>query len=166
MKLHELARDRLAEAKPAVLARRRPVRLPERIENMREEASVDSLTGVDDLDAEAGVPCEANGGRALSSGELDRIRNQVPHDLLQPVGIARRRDRGTNLNLGRQRNVFRSGSGTHALYCRVDNLREIHRLNLDAQLSRDDARGWSARSHQGGSIVIDLGLSNQAVFLH
>ena len=148
-----------------MLARRRPVRLPERIEDMREEASVDSLTDVDDLDAEAGVPCEANGGRALSSGELDRIRHQVRHDLLLPVGITGR-NRGTDLDLGRQRDAFGRCGGAHDLHRGIDNLREIRRLNLDAQLSRDDARGWSARVASGGSIVIDLGLSNLAVFLY
>ena len=139
MKLHELPRDRQAQAQPAVLPRGRSVRLTECVEDVGEEASVDPLAGVDDLDAESMVPREADGRRAVSSAELDRVRNQVPHDLLQPVWIAGR-DRGADRDLGRQRDVFGRCGGAYDLHRGIDDVREIHRLNLDVQFSCDDPR--------------------------
>src|SRR5688500_14978864 len=68
---------------------RRAVRLLEPVEDRREEPRGDALPAVGDADLEVRPqPGEAYGDASARRRELDRVGDQVPHDLLEPVGIA------------------------------------------------------------------------------
>src|SRR5581483_3569464 len=103
----DLAADREAEARAAVAPRRRPVRLLERLEDEPQLVLRDADAGVDHGEPDHGVRGRERRKRELRRllgelhphgdaallGELDRVRQEVLEDLVQPlrVGGDRRR---------------------------------------------------------------------------
>src|SRR6185369_2460256 len=105
VQLGEIADNRQAKTKAAVLARKPAVGLSETLEQMRHELRVDALAIVfhDDVDeTPIGAALEREPDMSAARGELDGVRQQVPHDLLKPVRVAG--DRGKT---GRDRNLER-----------------------------------------------------------
>src|SRR6185312_17285219 len=77
-----------AEPEAAVLAREGGVRLAEPIEDVGEEARGDAPAGVADHDLDAGaVAAAARLHASPLRRELDRVRQEVGDDLLEPAGI-------------------------------------------------------------------------------
>jgi hypothetical protein len=71
--------------------------------------------------------------------ELDGIVREVPHHLLQALGIAadtRRR----RIELHAERDVLGLGGGAHRVERCLHQLRQIQPANLQMQLAGDDAR--------------------------
>ena len=117
VQLHELADQRQSDAQAARGTARRRVRLREPFEHAGEKRRIDSLTVV--LDGEQGLILGRAGrhfDHAAARSELDRVRDQLPCDLAEPVGITVD-DRGLR---GRQREL-------HALRARGRH-RGAHRL--------------------------------------
>ena len=89
VQLGQLLRDREPEAEAAMLARERRVGLPEPLEDERQELRRDaapvSLTVISTCEFDAR---ETQLHPAAARRELDRVRQQVPDDLLQPIRIA------------------------------------------------------------------------------
>src|SRR5438128_3708762 len=87
VKLDDVLHQREAEPEAAVRARARAVALAERLEDVRNELrrDPDARVGDDDLDARLGAR-ETHAHAAARRRELDRVREQVPDDLLQTIG--------------------------------------------------------------------------------
>ena len=86
--LDELARERQADSEAGRDPRRRRVGLRESFEDVRQELGIDAGTGVAHRDARQVVRFHDDVDRAVSRRELDRVGQQVPHDLPQAVGVA------------------------------------------------------------------------------
>src|SRR5688500_8432893 len=87
-----MAYDRQAEPEPAILFVRAAVALPEPIENERKEFFFDSRAAVTDRHFEMRVDvAERDADTAVSGHKLNRVRNQIPHNLLQSYWIAKHR---------------------------------------------------------------------------
>src|SRR2546430_1733210 len=84
-----------ADAAPsAVGPGRRALRLPEPVEDVRQEGGLDPLTGVAHGDLDVRVDAlEAELDAPVPRGELDGVREQVPEDLLETLRIAGDDDR-------------------------------------------------------------------------
>ena len=92
MHLDEMPDDREPEAEAAGLARRSGIRLAKALEDVRQEIGADADAGVADDDLDVRVDAlEPHLDPAALRRELDGVGQQVPHDLLQPIGIARDR---------------------------------------------------------------------------
>src|SRR5204863_9920406 len=86
------AEDR--EAGAAVPAGAGAVRLPEPLEDVREEIRADALAGVADGEPGAVVDAlERDADPPTARRELHRVRDQVPDDLLQALRVSLPRDR-------------------------------------------------------------------------
>src|SRR6185503_15457253 len=89
VQLRELLGDGKAEPEPAVAAGGRCRLLAEALEDVPQEFGADADAGVGDGDHRAiGQPLELDRDRAARGRELDRIRDDVPDDLLEPGRIA------------------------------------------------------------------------------
>src|SRR5438093_11817650 len=87
--LDEIADDREPETQAAMRPRGCAVALPEGLEDVRQEVGGDPLALV--LDGEDGLLLGARQPQddtAAPGGELDRVREEVPHDLLETGRIA------------------------------------------------------------------------------
>ena len=89
MRFGDVPHDREPEAEPAVTARAGAVGLAEALKHQRQEVRANALSRVVDDDfrhrfARAQLELDLPVGRR----ELDGVRQQIPHDLLQPLGIA------------------------------------------------------------------------------
>ena len=85
-----MADDRQAEAHAAVATARTGVALAETLEHVRQEIRLDAGPRVGDRDFHLRArPPQAELDGAAFGRELDRIREQVPDDLLQPIGSPR-----------------------------------------------------------------------------
>src|SRR5581483_1171986 len=88
VQLRQVSRNRQAEAEAALFARDRAVGLAEALEDVRQEVPADALPGVADRDLDVRVdPRERDLHAAPFGRELDRVREQVPDDLLQAVRV-------------------------------------------------------------------------------
>ena len=89
VQLDDVPDDREAEPEPAVRPRDAAVGLAEAIEEERAELRGEPRTRVADGDLDVRVHAlEDHLHASVPRREPDRVREQVPHDLLQPVGIA------------------------------------------------------------------------------
>ena len=95
MRLDELTGDGQAEAQATVLARGAAVRLPERVEHVRQELGFDAGAAVLNGQDEPVFPRQPDIDLAVRRRELDGVREQVPDHLLQAIGIAQRHGRRT-----------------------------------------------------------------------
>ena len=148
------------------------VGLTEPFEHVRQELRRDagpvSLTTISTCEL---IRCEAHLDAAALGRELDRVRQQVPDDLLQPVGIARHRRRragrsrsepealGVGRGPHRRRPRFRMSGEIDGLHVRAavlpETMRETSRMSSiicvsDVRVALDDRRArapaWSASS--------------------
>src|SRR5439155_915558 len=83
-------------------------------------------------------PSPGCGAAAVRRAELDRIREQVPDDLLQPIGIGEERtcvriEKGVQLNLLRIRHALDGLDGG------LDDGDRVDLPAIDPKLARDDA---------------------------
>jgi hypothetical protein len=89
VRLDEALDEREPEAQPAVRARRRHVRLPEALEDVRQEFGRDALALVFHLDARRAVlPADAHAHAPALARELDGVVQEVPEDLHQTRAVA------------------------------------------------------------------------------
>jgi len=136
-----LAADREAEARAAVAPARRPVRLLERLEDEAQVVLGNADARVRDRERHDCVGLRERLARELPPfgeldpqrdlpflGELERVRQQVLEDLLQPllVRLDRRRDvRTVHLDLERELLVLRDGAERP-----LDELAEVAELHV------------------------------------
>src|SRR5439155_2666249 len=132
--------DGETDSETAVDAGRGAVGLLKAIEDGGEELGGDSLPGVRHADLELRPgSIEAHLDLSLQGGELDRIGDEVPDDLLEPVRICdqlivtgRRAASKEDLDL------LRLGRRAHRVERGLDDGGEVRRANREPQLSSDD----------------------------
>src|SRR5437588_7617325 len=89
-----MAHNRQAHAETFVLPGNRAVSLSKAIEDMRQELRADAFTVVTDGDFNLGIRAfHLNFHVAVNRSELNGIREQVPDDLLQTIGVSQNRPR-------------------------------------------------------------------------
>ena len=140
VELDEMADDGEAEAETAVAASGPRIRLTKTLEHVGQEIGRDAGTGVDDGDLDSGVHARhAQRDRARFGRELNRIGQQVPDDLLQPIRIGDdRRQLGLVARLeaeglGAQRRAHRFNGG-------ADDFFNADGTRLQTQLAGNRAR--------------------------
>ena len=139
VQLDQVAHDGEPEAEPAVAARGGAVELAEAVEDVRQELGRDAGAVVGDDDLDVGVdPLEADLDLPRLGRELDGVREQVPHHLLQASGIARHRP-GERIDHPAQLDLLGLGGRADRLDGGVDHRREVGRLHVEAHLAGDDA---------------------------
>jgi hypothetical protein len=90
MQLHEMLRDGKADTEASLHLPARILRLPKAIEYVGEEIGRDARARVRHPDLHLGIrPAEGDLHPTTLVGELDRIRDEIPHDLLEPIGSPR-----------------------------------------------------------------------------
>src|SRR5207249_11402196 len=140
VQLDDVVDDREPETQAAVRARVRAVGLPEGLEDVRQELGRDPLAlvadGDDRLPVAAGEPQD---DAAAPGGELDRVREEVPHDLLEAGGIALDPPPSELEDL-LDPNLLRLGVGAHRIERRLGDGREIDRPGVEDELPGRDAR--------------------------
>jgi len=133
VKLRELLGNRQSEPESAVLARKARVGLSKSLEHIRQELRRDAAAGVAHRELHVGVhPREAQLNLAAARGELDRVGEEVPENLLQSIRISRDRSR-ERLDNGFDSDVFGVRSRHNGGHCFVQNRRQVHRLNIQAK---------------------------------
>ena len=132
-----MAHDRQAETEPG--ARPAPRRRPEAIEDVRQQRRRNALAGIPHLDDDVAVrAAKRHVDPALLGRELDGVREQVPDDLLQAIGIRHdgpglvEHDAEVDRLRGRGRPQRGDGGG--------DDRRRVHLLQRDPKPAGDDTR--------------------------
>ena len=147
VKRHDLAHERQSQPQSTGMPGARAVALPETIEHVRQQLGRDALPGVLDAAVPQMPPTlrKRNRDLAAGGGELQGIRQQVGHHLLQPVRIAAQLA-GAWLDVGMQGDAFRGRRRPRQIQRRCHDFRELHRTGFDPQLARlDPARGPAGR---------------------
>ena len=140
VQLHQMAHDGEAEAQASLPPRARGVGLAEAVEDVGEERRIDAGPAVLHRDLDVGLDLlQAHVDAPLGRGELDRVREEVPHDLVEPAGV-----RGEGARARVQHGLHPDGLGLDRGLERVehglDHGRGIHRLHLEPHLAGDDPR--------------------------
>ena len=131
VQLDEVAHDGEAEAEAAVRARAGAVRLAEALEDVGQELGRDALAGVLHLRVET---CESSlrsahvDAPAAAGVNFTALRHEVPHHLLQAVGIAERPG-GSVRRERRASSVISlaSADGAHRVHPRLDHRGQVDR---------------------------------------
>ena len=140
MELDQVPHQREAEPEPAVASRRRPLRLAEALEDVRQEISRDAAPVVlDDDPAVSVVLVQREADFAAARAELHRIREEVPDDLLEAIRIADDLDH-VRIDLADDGDVLGFGGWPGGLEGVAHDVAEIDRREVEAQLARDDPR--------------------------
>ncbi len=84
---------------------------------------------------------------AVTRCVLQRVRQQVPEHLLQPLAIARHRH-GAFRHLAADRLPLRRGGGADGFHRRADGIDEVHLAHVEPQLPTDDLRHLQDVAHQ------------------
>ena len=132
--------DGEAEAETAVLARDAGVALAEALEHVRKELGADALPRV--AHAHARVirePIEANLHLPVLGREPHRVREEVPDDLLEAIRVARH-DQSGAIDVELQREALGLRREADRVDGPVDHLGQVHSLDVEMELARDDAR--------------------------
>src|SRR5690606_18670074 len=141
VRFRQLRDQRQANAQPmAILAIVLAVDLPEHGEYFREGCSLDPDAGV--LYVHPGFvafPAQGNGDRAVGGRELDGIVQQVPDDLLDPVGVAIDDDFPGGLAIQvrcQKRNLRRARLYADSIDDGADRINQPDRSAIQLQLAR------------------------------
>ena len=138
--LDQVADDRQAQPEAAGLPRRAGVGLPEALEHVGQEVGRDADAGVADRHLDVRVDAlQPDLDTAAAAGELDGVGQQVPQHLLQPIGVARDRP-DAGIEDGLDAHALGVGGRLHRRDRVVDDHRQLHRLDVQADLARDDPR--------------------------
>ena len=89
VQLNQMSRNRKSQTETALFPRYRPLRLPEAIEHVRKKLRRDSVTSIADRQScSRFYTGQIDTDTTVTRCELDRVREQVPDYLSQPVWIA------------------------------------------------------------------------------
>src|SRR5262245_25671966 len=159
MHLDDVSDDGQADAQAAILARGRAVGLAKPIEDVRQKSGIDAYAGVRerDLDLALDAP-EARFDAPAFIRELDGVREQIPDDLLQTVGVAE--DHAVRrLNHLVQNDPFRFGAGPDDIDGGMKDVFDRDRLSVELEAAGDDPRGVE-------DVLDHLGLRLRALHYH
>jgi len=119
---------------------RRAVRLPEAFEQPGQKIGPDPGAGVADAEVQVlpGV-CQPHLHPAAARRELDRVREQVPHHLLEPIRVARD-EPGLRVEVDVQREALCLCRRSHGFDPRLRHRLQRDRADAQPQLAGDRAR--------------------------
>src|SRR5262249_12251200 len=138
--LHQLAHDGETQPEAAVAPRVRAVGLAEAIEDVGKELGRDPLPRVLHRDAHAVARVlQAYGDPPAGRRYRDRVRQQVPHDLLEPGGVGPYRA-GARVQARLEREVTPLRHRAQALERRLHHGHGIHGRAVELELAARDAR--------------------------
>ena len=158
MELREAAHERQPEAEPAVRSGARAIVLAETLADVRQQLRADPHPGVAHRDRHLRIHAlQLHLHPTALRRELHRVAEQVPHHLLETVGIAAdRADRRGEHRL--QPDVLGRRRGPDAVHRLLDHESQIHRLDGQTDLAGLDARDVEQVVHQadlGGDVSQD-----------
>ena len=140
-------------------AGRRGVRLAEAVEDERQELRGDALARVGDAHDHVRVfAVDGDADAAARAGELDRVGQQVPDHLLQPVRVAPYRA-GGGVDPALERHRLRERAGRDGVDGGLHDGADVDGPELEAQLAGDDARDVQ-------QVVDELGLQLRVAVDH
>src|SRR5690349_9952631 len=140
VQFNQLAHDGEPESKPAVPSSARRVELTEAIKDVEEKLRIDALSRITDGDFNLGIAAlQPHFNAPAFRCELDRVRQKIPDNLLEPFGVAGDRTY-SRINCSLEMNVSGIGCGLHAFNDRFDYPVHFQHAYVEAKLSRDDAR--------------------------
>ncbi len=139
MQAHDLANQCQSETQTTRVARARGVALPKAIKHVRQQLRRDALPRIQHIELDAALlDGEAHTDLAAGRSELDGVREQVTHHLLQTIGIGARRS-DLSVELGHDLDAFPGRRGA----CQIDRFRnegrQAERPRLDSQFAGADA---------------------------
>src|SRR5262249_30171077 len=73
-------------------------------------------------------------------GKFDGVGQEIPDDLLQAICITQNLCNSA-VQIPMQDNAFAVGGWSSGLHCSSNDIADLHRLDIQAQLAADDARG-------------------------
>ena len=139
VKFDELLDDRQAKAQPAMPARGARIGLAEAVEHVGQKLGLDSLARIGNSEFEMRVDALHRDLHLAALGrELDRVREQVPNDLLQPAAVAEYWSR-VGIQHRFDANVLGVGGRTHRVDGGADDLRQVDGGDIQPHLARNDA---------------------------
>src|SRR5438876_341233 len=135
------ADERVAEAQAAERPRARSVGLPEALEEVGEKLGRDAPARVANRELEVGVHAalQPDVDAPALGRELDRVGEEVPHHLLQPLRISPDQ-LDPRIEAGHDPDVLGRSRRPHGLARCFGHGGEAHRPEVEAQLPADDAR--------------------------
>ena len=140
VQLHQVTNDGEAETQAGVFARRPGVALTEAFEHERQELRLDAGPRVADHDLDVRIDVlEDDLDPSAFRRELDGVRHEIPHDLLQAIRIAGDGG-GPRIENRVHAQLFRIRGRRDGLERALDYCRHVDRLNVEPNLSRDDSR--------------------------
>ena len=156
VRVDQMLDDGEAEAEPAVGARRRPVGLPERLEDRSDEVRRYARSGVGDGELDEIVrAAQRQVHGAAFRRELDGVRQQIPDDLLEPRAVrVERADR--RLRVDDDLDPLGVGHRLDDVDRRADDVVHVDGRAREAELAGHDPRDVE-------QIVDQLGLPPRAV---
>jgi hypothetical protein len=129
VELGQVADERQADAESAVAASTAALALSQPVEHVREDLRGDALPRIADDDLGVRTdPLQVHLHAAVPRREFDGVVEEVPHDLLEPSGIAGHEHRGP-LEQRLDADAFRFGRVTDGLERVHDQLAQIYRLD-------------------------------------
>ena len=152
-----MTNDGEPEAEPSVLAARGAVRLAEALEDPGHRRRLDPAASVPHRHTDD-VPRGLDGDVYPPSRrrELERVRQEVAHDLLEPLRVRHDARVGLRVRIEDERHLFEVRDGRRGLDRRADDPPDPHRLELRAELAGDDARHVEDVVHQA---LLSLGVA-------
>jgi hypothetical protein len=140
VQVDHVSHDAEPEAEPRMLAPRGAVGLAEAIEYVGQEVGGDPLAGVSDLqDRLARRALHDHVDAAARRRELDRVREQVQHDLLQAIAVAVH-EHAVDGHLERDLDALLFGSEPLRLDRGLGDRAQVERLDREQQLAAHDPR--------------------------
>src|ERR1051325_9810234 len=128
MEPNEVVHERESEPESTVASRYGAVGLAKAIEDIGKKLRFDALTVV--AHGDLGLRCPHSKPHANPSArwrELDRVREEVPEDLLEPLGVACNHSGVLEVEL--ERDVL-AQHGANRFHCRFDDRTNLDGLNV------------------------------------
>jgi hypothetical protein len=96
-----------------------------------------------------GLPNEAHGNTSATRRELHRVRQQIPEDLLEPIGISDER-LPAPAEVGHELDALRGGGRSNHVDGRLDHGDDVAWLGVEADLPGSDPRRIQHVGHEPG----------------
>src|SRR5262249_52860002 len=134
----EMPDQRQADPQAALSARASALALAQPVEDERQDLGADASAGIadDDLDVRPD-PLQLDLDPSIIRGELDRVLQQVPDDLLQTPGVAAHQE-ARHFQNWLQANALRLGRVTDRLQRVLDETVQIDGPHGEPHLAADD----------------------------
>src|SRR6266851_3857595 len=139
VKFNQIAHDSETQPEAAIGALGAGIGLPKPFENVRKKLRKNALASVPYNNLEVRInPLHEHLDLAATGRELDRIRKQIPDDLLQPFLVAGDKP-GARVGDNAELDIPGVSRGPHGVHGVFDDRRQLDSLDVKAQFSGSDA---------------------------